>query len=306
MPAMARFSAQGSDTATWALPTHNAPSGKRLNGLVAFPGFTFASISESDLGFNITNGSWGALFGGGRKSEYTVSYTIPAAEYISLELKTLLSNIRDYRKNLGAEQLEDIQQLAAVLGETQEKDDPGIGVMFLYEVFYARSIDVTIISNDASAIKGSAVLASMIELSERKRALQSKLLAVGDIAPPSDSGGNVQAQGGSSKVEVSNKQNSNTSNRDQLQQELDLIQNEIAALSRATIPNAPGVTGSITRSSINGVTLTQNFYYPIAIGFRALTYDVKNFTDKKVKAEPKLKEAVYLDHKFKIDIPVPE
>lgn len=301
MPAMANFSAQGSNTETWALPTHNAPSGKRLNGLVAFPGFTFASFSESDLGFNITNGAWGALFGGGRKSKYMVSYTIPAAEYISVELKTLLPKILDYRDNLGTEQREDIHSLAAALGRPQDKEDPAIGVIILYEVFYARSIDVTITSNDASGVNGSAVLASMVELGERKKELQKQLLVVGEIAPPTDSGSNVKTQGNSPQGEASAKQNSNTSKGAQLQQEITLIQKEIAALSQAIIPNAPGVTGSITRSSTNGVTLTQSFYYPIAIGFRALMYDVKQFTNIEKKPKPKADTIIFLKDELKIE-----
>lgn len=67
MPSMPQYKNADTSSTPWAMPSHNVGT-KRLNGLVAFPGFTFASLSESELGFNVTNGAWGALFGGGRKA----------------------------------------------------------------------------------------------------------------------------------------------------------------------------------------------------------------------------------------------
>jgi hypothetical protein len=53
---------------------------RAVNSLVAFPGFTFASLSESDIGVNVASNAIGAMLGFGRRSQYSVSYSVPAAE----------------------------------------------------------------------------------------------------------------------------------------------------------------------------------------------------------------------------------
>lgn len=193
MPALADYKVGASISKTWEMPPHNIKDGGRLNGLVAFPGFTFASISEADLGFNITNGAWGGLFGGGRNSKYMISYSVPAAEYVSLELKPMMEKVRLYRSKLTASQLRDIYDLAKNLQGTYEKDPiPNIAIVIPAEVYYARSIEVTITSADAFSAQASAVTMAMVELSQKKQKLQDQLLALEGMAPDKPKQGQAQ------------------------------------------------------------------------------------------------------------------
>jgi len=288
MPAMASYTSGVNSEATWPMPSHNVGKG-RLNGLIAFPGFTFASMTESKFGANITNGAWGGLFSWAQKKEYMVTYSVPAAEYISLELKPLLQKIRSYRAGITPEQMKDIRELGDALINTTAGDATTvIGVVIPSEVYYARSIEVTISSADGSAIQASAVTMAMVELSARKQKLQDQLMSVGEggssekpkdeskgSAPPSASG---KKEAGANDVEKPKSETKTPeSSAESLRQQISLLQTEIAMLAKSAIPSAPGITGSATISSTSGVTLTQNFYYPIAVGYKGLTYHLESF-----------------------------
>jgi hypothetical protein len=290
MPAMASYTNGGNSTTPWAMPKHGV-NGGRLNGLIAFPGFTFASMKEFTVGANITNGAWGALFGGSRTTEYLVSYSVPAAEYISLELRPLLQNIRSYRAKITASQVKDIRDLGRSLQKAYVGDTPPImAIIIPSEVYYARSIDVTISSADGTGVQFSAVTMAMVELSARKQKLQDQLVSIGELGPPQNTQDkpengakppkpDVKPASPDSSEKPGNDTDGNTENitATSLRTQISSIQTEIATLAKSAIPSAPGVTGSVSASNANGVTLTQTFYYPIAVGYKGLTYRLNAF-----------------------------
>ncbi|WP_223542514.1 hypothetical protein [Pseudomonas sp. BF-RE-26] len=255
-------------------------SGGRINGLVAFPGFTFASLSESDIGVNITNGAWGALFGGGRKARYSVSYSVPAAEYISIPLKTAMETFRAYVAGLSVGAKDDIKLISKSMS-SQETSDV-ITVMILpTEVFYARAIDITVSADDALSANLSAVTMAMVELSAEKTKLQSQLLKLRGInssMPSVKEEGEVinteeaKEAGNKGAKDKESAQPSNQKQISALESQIENIQSQIDNTSRSVIPSVPGVTGSVTRASAYGVTLRQVFQYPIAIGYRGLSF----------------------------------
>lgn len=232
-----------------------------------------------------------------------VSYSVPAAEYVSLELKPVLAKARAYKRGLTTAQILDLHDLAFTLKELHVETQPSIGIVIPTEVYYARSIDVTVSTADASSGQLSAVTMAMVELSTRKQNLQDQLISLGGTSPPEVSPEQPKAKvtnetdspsGGPTTGETTK---NNSSRQTLLQSQISSIQSEMAQLSKSVIPDAPGVTGSVTRSSANGVTLSQTFYYPVAVGFRGLTYDLNEFIDKKTVARPKGFETIFLNSK---------
>lgn len=295
LPALSTYKDEtGKDVSTWPLNPYPA-SGGRVNGLVAFPGFTFASASSSQLGANISNGGWGGLFGGGREAHYTVSYSVPAAEYISVPMRAAMAAFWRYRAGLDKRSLSDLQMLADTVrpvGKTRGRTV----LVFPNEVYYARAIDVTVAADDASSANLSAVTLGMVEMSERQAKLQAeldKLRGTPAAAPAAGSAAAAASAQQQSKI-------------DSLKSQIDALQTRIDQTARSVIPSVPGVTGSVTRSSAQGVTLRQTFHYPVAIGYRGVEFDTDQLVTGTVAANQGagVSGPIFLDRPVDLGSPV--
>lgn len=257
LPALASYKDEaGKDVSTWPLSAYPA-SGGRVNGLVAFPGFTFASASSSQLGANVSNGGWGALFGGAHQSHYTVSYSVPAAEYISVPMRAAMAAFRQYRTGLDSSSLNDL----ALLAHSVRPQDGGAVLVYPNEVYYARALDITVTADDATSANLSAVTLAMVEMSDRQTKLQTELDKL--RGTPAAAGAAAPAASATKQGEI-----------DRLQSQIDTLQTRLDQAARSVVPSVPGVTGSVTRSSSQGVTLRQTFNYPVAIGYRGVEFDI--------------------------------
>ena len=289
LPELASYKdGEGKEIVPWPVVSYPAGGSGRANGIVAFPGFTFASASSVKLGANLATGGWGGSIGGGQESHYTVSYLVPAAEYVSVPMRPAMQSFRAWRAALADDVCawSDLLTLSrAVVPAGHE--DPALAsptcesgkkvaptpkggkktpakrpdlnpvVVFPNEVFYARAIDVTVSADEAMSAKMAAVTASMIEASETKTALEQKMAVLNGTVPPTPVAQAEQA----SKAAT-------------LKAQIDALQARITQSAQAVIPSVPGVTGSVTRSSAYGVTLRQTFRYPVAIGYRGMHFYV--------------------------------
>jgi hypothetical protein len=284
MASMDSYTQGGEVDKPWPLPGYTKAS-PRLNGLVAFPGFSFAAVSGADLGINFTNSVWGAIFGAAGENSYTVSYTVPAAEYVSLPLRPVMSAFKKYNKSLpGA----DIENLREISNSLRERGGLALEAYIVVpnEVYYARAIDVTITSRSAYSGNLAATTTSLIALTDKMTELQKELGKLRNKSSttqdPSKDRDLAKKEGSADTGETTEtKEKENASEKRSLEQEILSLQNDIKAISKAAMPGAPGVTGSVTKSSMNGVTFSQAFYLPIAIGYKGLYFKLDDVLSKK-------------------------
>jgi hypothetical protein len=269
LPATASYvNEAGTSLTPWNMQDYPATGG-RVNGLVAFPGFSFASASDTDLGVNLTNRAWGGLFGFSKKSRYLVSYTVPAAESISVPLDKVLAATAPYFHQI---KLNQINVPLVNLGNSMLEGMPqGVkaSLVVVTEVYYARAIDVTISATDSDSAQLSATTMKLVDLSEKKAKLQQELLKLKVATPPPPQ---------------PPAPNTTQNTIALLESQINDLQANIETSAQAAVPSIPGATGSVSRSSATGVTLRQVFKYPIAIGYRGVSFaldrlDINNPSD---------------------------
>ncbi|SDS18317.1 hypothetical protein SAMN05216198_1380 [Halopseudomonas litoralis] len=238
-----------------------------LSESTAFPSFSFASLSQSALGANIVNSGFGARWGGGKNAQNHITYSVPSAEVLSVKTKHLISLFEEYWDNHYKTEYGNIKALA----ETQalpDKDSQSITPIMavISEVHYARSINVSISASKAFSTQLSGATMAMIDLSKKKSELERRIQSLSSSTSPPE--------------QVDQKSSEQKTKIDELKHELQEITTNIETLGKAVAPSAPGVTGHVTRSSSSGITLTQVFSKPLAIGYRAVLFEFIGLTDE--------------------------
>ncbi|WP_191488085.1 hypothetical protein [Pseudomonas sp. FEN] len=229
---------------TWQLPElTRAGNDKRLNSLVAFPGFTFASVSESQIGVNVTNSAVKAFLSGGRKSSYSVAYSVPAAEVYGVPYMAAKA------KFLARSSTYDPADMRSFSSSCEYQPV----MVLITEVYSARAIDVAVSAQDGFSAQTSAAVTRLANLSTQNTATTQEINQV-----------NAAPQG----PEMSNKVTALKANQE-------AIQAEMRALTESIVPNLPGVTGSVVRSSSNGITLQQVFQLPVVVGYRGVNFSLQ-------------------------------
>ncbi|POT28736.1 hypothetical protein C3433_01385 [Citrobacter freundii] len=250
-------------------------SKKRINGVVAFPGFTFASSTEGALGINVPTGAWGIAGGAGGKANYTVSYSVPNAEMISIDLRRALQKYREYRHSLSINNIYDLYYLQEVMNaringlrsRDSQYSDLKPGIVFVTDVYYTRRINVSITSDKGFSMQGSATVARLVELSKQAQDIENELVKI------KPSVGGSGSSGGSSGSTPENQ------NGQSLQTQLTALQKSMYQLAQSMTPSAPGASGTVTSVSSMGVSMVQTFPYPVAIGYSAISSSVAGFIE---------------------------
>ncbi|AUG40593.1 hypothetical protein [Pseudomonas chlororaphis] len=290
--------------------------GKVVNSQVAFPGFTFASLAESDIGVNVASGAIGALFGVGRRSQYTVSYSVPAAETYGvtyLEARRCFEREAPTRYTPKDRQmmLEAADQLKAT--QARPGNDSSPILVFVTDVYLTRAIDVVVSSEEGMSATFSALTMAMVELSDKKQALEQRLAKLGarsgttpepDPAAQAADAGKVETKEDKAKAEATAKAEAEKSAEtkaaeakaaeakaaaakaalaptpgaageiEQVTAELATVNAQLRQQANQVVPDLPGATGSVVKSSALGVTLRQAFAQPVAIGYRGIHYNI--------------------------------
>lgn len=310
----------------------------RINCMVAFPGFTFASTSDVNLGANIPKSVWAAMFSTSSKSTYSVSYSVPKAECISYEVGNVRPRVNTYLARLGAGEISNIQDTALSLRipqDIQKKYSAAPILVIPYEVYYARTLDVTVNALDGSSSQLSATALSLIELSNKKQKLEDKLLALTGTATSQDDEageGGVDAEGAAEQpaavppkvtaVAVPNAEVPKSASvvkpagtpptekpaAEQqpqvatLKAQIASVQQQLNATTKAHLPTVPGVTGSVTRISATGVSLSQTFSIPVAIGYRSIQYTIPTAGSPALanRINPTPIDGTFLSHTFNL------
>ncbi|MDU0815796.1 hypothetical protein Q8X07_05135 [Pseudomonas aeruginosa] len=282
MPTTTTYKLNDKDITPWTPPSFSfSHTGCDLSGqedfeigrVVSFPAFAFASLSESRLGANVITGGVGALFGGGRKDQYYVTVSVPAAESITTQstdiYRIFLSTYDVSKTPADGTKAADIKSLALQVEESNNSAGGGevsisTALALITDVYYARVVDVSISASDSYSGQLSATALSLIERSEKLSKLRDALAGLKAETTESNEAEEARQQSISD-----------------MNERIKIEAQEIAALSQMAIPNAPGITGSVTRASSTGVTLTQVLPKPVAIGYRAIMLDAKDFVDGK-------------------------
>ncbi|MFJ4192803.1 hypothetical protein [Pseudomonas sp. NPDC089534] len=289
-----------------------------INSQVAFPGFTFASLAESDVGVNVTSSAIGALLGFGRRSQYSVSYSVPAAETYGvtyLLAKRRFESLAPTRYSLTDHRM--MREAAEDLQATQSRFSDGSApvLVLVTDVYLTRAIDVIVSSEEGMSASFSALTLAMVDLSDKKKALEAQLIKL--RRPPEGSTPPAPAGGGDGAGKVQTKEDAVTKAKDPAkpdqpepepepkakvaaapavpadrQAEIDKVEDELVQVNaqlrqqvNKVAPDLPGVTGSVVKSSALGLTLRQAFARPVAIGYRGIHYSVGSLQDSQTVAD---------------------
>lgn len=182
-------------------------------------------------------------------------------------------------------------------------------VVIPYIVYNADSLDVTVNSLDGTSAQLSAAALSMVELSEKKLALETRIRQLGGQPVPKGSEGEEGeeanpepgetgdgtpkqaaaekgadagapedgSQSASEGQEVPTPDSAGSAKLSSLQAQLASVEKQLDATVKAGAPSLPGVTGSVTRISATGITLHQVFNPPLAIGYRGLHFELPSY-----------------------------
>lgn len=274
-------------------------TGGRQNGLIAFPGYNFASVRDIRLGGGFANSAAAAKFGGASNSKYNVSFSVPYAETISIDFKSALNQFRNFRKSLWSDDLLALEfignQMQSRINDIQSQNNKEFnispGIIFITDVYYARAIDVTVTATDGFGATGSATLQKLASLAKQKSDLIAELTKLTGNENSSDEPKHATADtaantgistGGSATAATSGgkKEESNGEGKEaDLKNKVASIDAEMQALSASVMPGGLGLTGSVTNASGNSITMQQVFKYPVAIGYNGITLSLNYFRD---------------------------
>jgi hypothetical protein len=136
----------------------------------------------------------------------------------------------------------------------------------------------------------SAVTLAMVDLSEKKKSLEAQLgkltgqapapqqePAAGDTPKPKPEDPKpAGAKPEDSKPDTPAKQ----SEIARIKAELVQVNDELRKKVSQIVPDMPGVTGSVVRSSALGITLRQAFAEPVVIGYRGIHFKIASLNPK--------------------------
>lgn len=264
----------------------------KMNALVAFPGFTFASLAESDIGLGVSNSAIGAFFGGARKSGYSVAYSVPMAETYGvlysdahLAADKYLSKYTDAQRNKLTNAVVSLKNDSKV----NDKNDTTSVLVLVTQVYLARSLDVVVSSTESNGAQLSAVTRALTDLDERKTAIENQLRALKPAAKGDGAvdGKSAEAKTGETKAAVDTPAvavpTTNQAIVKQKEAELAQVNADIRKRVESVTPAMPGVTGSVVKSSMTSLTLRQVFDTPVAIGYSGINIDIDTLIkDRKV------------------------
>lgn len=258
-------------------PNSTTPDFK-LNRAVAFPAFQLGSVVESGVGGNLMAWMAGARGGAAGKDEALITVSIPNATVLRVPISALRSawNSGNFDFEGGWNALQclilDMMEIQTVTDKQGNRSKPEL--LLVSEVYYANAIDVSISNSTAQSAEIAVSTQALVDKFQQLTKLQDKLKALTAEAPQSHDTNSNQADFESHQSAVA-----------QLSQQITETQAEVNQLSKAILPDAPGFTGSVKRVSSSGVTLTQVFPRPMAIGYRALGYGTGKISCPKPKSE---------------------
>ncbi|ROL80733.1 hypothetical protein BLX41_08465 [Pseudomonas protegens] len=280
----------------------------RVNCSVSFPGFSFASTLDYNLGADIPTSVWAAMFSTAHQSKYSVSYSVPSSQCVRIQASRLMPLASQYLYNLDAAQMTHMKNTSmslAIPADLRKKYNARPIVVIPYIVYSADALDVTINALDGSSTQLSATALALVQLSDKKQLLETKIRQLGGqpasegeagkaaaegeaaVPSPSEQEGQepkVATAGDSAQPKtVAGQQDTSQGALPQqdtlasLQAQLTAVEQQLKATVQASTPSLPGVTGSVTRLSTTGITLHQVFNPPLAMGYRALQFELPGY-----------------------------
>jgi len=260
-------------------PTNQDPifaSGSRANRLrlAQFPGFNVANLTYADLGVAAPVSGINALLGlsGSNETVLTVavpqaeSYALPAGEALRLLIARCTAQSGYYSR----------ATMNFFKGMFPPANEPPY-LIYITEVFYARSLDYFFSGADAVALAAAATLPDLGALSAGLKDLaQAAVNAAAQTAPsgpPSSqpSGAGAGTGGTTTGAGSDGGAPRQPTPADLAQRARSLAERAEAMQSAAAGLPAPGIRAAVRAAGSRGITLRQTFERPIAIGFRGLT-----------------------------------
>jgi hypothetical protein len=242
----------------------------RVNRAMAFPAFQFRSIVESGVGGNMLTGMAAVLGSLAGNNEYIMTVSIPSATVIKVEIHDLLKAVTDGRYAT-AGGVADVQtvidrmmKLQTFVDKNGNSSPPEL--LLVSEVYYANAIDISITSSAAKASELAVSTQALAGRFDQLTALRDQLKVIKTDVPVAQ--GSNQGQPNTEPQQAAIKD---------LVRQIAEKEAEVDNLSKAILPGAPGVTGSVKSVSSTGVTLTQVFPRPMAIGYRATGFNPTQF-----------------------------
>lgn len=211
---------------------------------VAFPGFVKATASGADIAGLIPNQAMPVGFSTKLRSVKSAVLTVGAAESYSVPMKHII----DY---FGSER-EYLEKIQSKLQPDALKTPRYIDVIFINEIYFARSFNVTIHEED-SAVVGAAL----------------------PSATPFDAKDGTLPTAASAKVSA---ESVATNTAGDVSSNIKNQLNDDLNTSTKPIPTSAGGTLSVGRTATGDISLTQDYKDPIAIGYRGIRRRLQSTT----------------------------
>ncbi|WP_039013271.1 hypothetical protein [Pseudomonas brassicacearum] len=235
----------------------------RVNRVTAFPAFQFGSRVESGMGANVMAGTVGAKGSVVGTDEYLMTISVPSVTVIRVDVPELLTALggNGFKTKDGFGDLQNVvarmMQLQTFVDKQGNSSKPEL--LLVSEVYYANAIDISVTSSAGQAAQLAVSTQALVERFEKLAGLRDQMKSMMKEAPATQ--GSNQAQPNTQTQQTAMKE---------LAREIGETEAEVDKLSKALLPDAPGVTGAVKSVSSSGVTLTQVFPRPMAIGYRAI------------------------------------
>lgn len=285
LPAIANYQAPGDAQATGKAVTpwqpidikyssfkciNYAGTDFRINRTMAFPAFRFGSVAEAGAGANLMAGAVGVKGGAAKQDEYLMTVSVPSATVIRVDTPQLLAAFKKAEfDRVGFPELQDV--VGGLMKPQTYTDSEGKSskpeLLLVSEVYYANAIDISLTSTAARSGQLALTTEALVERFDRLTNLREQLKTLG-----------AQSDAGNGKSQAAT--TANKAAATDLKQRIRDAETEIDLLSKSIVPSAPGITGSVKDISSSGITLTQVFPRPMAIGYRAIGIDPVKFATK--------------------------
>lgn len=292
--------------ATTSVPDLFVPNtSTKMNALVAFPGFSFASLAESDLGLGVSNSAIGAFFGGARKSAYSVAYSVPVAETYGVLYGDAHLAADTYLKAYTEAKRDKLKDAVVSLkndAKAVEKDGTTSVLVLVTQVYLARSLDVVISSTESNGAQLAAVTRALTDLDERKTAIENQLKALKPAPKAVAAADGKVADGKAADAAQPAVPVANQALIKQKETELAQVNADIRKRVEAVTPAMPGVTGSVVKSTATGLTLRQVFDTPVAIGYSGINIDIDTLIKERKVEEAKDIDTYPLKQMMKVEM----
>lgn len=231
--------------------------------LVAFPGYYFASVRQAQVTAGVPTSGFAAALGFESNDDWSLSVSVPRAESYAVSGAHAYKRLSDIC-SVSGELVEPVLNAVATNENTTAKDSRAVKrvAALVTEVFMARQIQYEFKASASMGAQLSAVVQQLSSIDDKAKQLEVRAKQLQSVA--------AQKPGSKEAKEAKDAAAAAAQEAAGLRQDLRDATSGVAGLS------APGGSIGFVSANARGITLSQTFERPIAIGYRGLVFDLRS------------------------------